>query len=159
MSAPLVLGFDLRDTQKMEEVWPIISNTEALRVNEAWAGDAGVLVASSDEEVTFQNCSWFNNDPCKHPAWMVWAKVLPPAPSGAYRVAALLMNNRDEPADVSVDWDTLDLKCPPHGGHVSCYVRDLWKHAAAGWFINGYTARQLPSRDSAFIIVSTLATA
>ena len=36
----------------------MIANKEALAVNEAWVGDAGVLVKKSDELVPFTNCHW-----------------------------------------------------------------------------------------------------
>eukprot|EP01044_Picomonas_judraskeda_P016989 COSAG03_NODE_3114_length_2207_cov_3.686470_2_plen_73_part_00 len=32
----------------MDLYWPIITNREALAVNEAWAGDAGTLLKQSD---------------------------------------------------------------------------------------------------------------
>lgn len=33
----------------MDLYWPIITNREALAVNEAWAGDAGTLLKQSDQ--------------------------------------------------------------------------------------------------------------
>eukprot|EP00041_Stephanoeca_diplocostata_P035461 m.1252709 g.1252709 ORF g.1252709 m.1252709 type:complete len:617 (-) comp24703_c0_seq73:4205-6055(-) len=46
MSSPLILSFDLTNQTKMDLVWPIITNKEALAVNAAWDGDAGRLVES-----------------------------------------------------------------------------------------------------------------
>lgn len=46
ISAPLVLGTDLNDTDTLDRIWSIITNTEALAVNEAWAGMPGTLVRS-----------------------------------------------------------------------------------------------------------------
>jgi hypothetical protein len=43
VSSPLVLGFDLNRSDTMDRVWPLISNTEALAVNHAWAGHPGTL--------------------------------------------------------------------------------------------------------------------
>lgn len=43
VSSPLVLGFDMNLTRTMDRVWPIITNTEALAVNQAWAGHPGTL--------------------------------------------------------------------------------------------------------------------
>ena len=34
VSAPLVLGNDLTDEETMDKIWPIISNREALEVND-----------------------------------------------------------------------------------------------------------------------------
>ena len=33
----------------MDLYWPILTNQEAIAVNEAWVGDAGVLVKQSSE--------------------------------------------------------------------------------------------------------------
>ena len=49
MSSPLVLGLDLTNETNMDLFWPIITNQEALAVNEAWVGDAGSLLKQSAE--------------------------------------------------------------------------------------------------------------
>jgi len=46
VSAPLILGFDLTDKNKMDSVWNIITNTEALAVSQTWAGHPGMLLKS-----------------------------------------------------------------------------------------------------------------
>ena len=38
VSSPLILGLDLLDSERVDSVWSIISNTEAIAVNQAWAG-------------------------------------------------------------------------------------------------------------------------
>jgi alpha-galactosidase len=148
VSSPLVLGFDLTDNQVMDEVWEIISNREALLVNEAWNGDAGVLVSKSKSLVHMTNCSWFNDLGCDHPEWMVWAKGVAPG-----KVACLLMNNGDRTKDVLVNFKS-DLglqECATSG----CSVRDIHNHRDLGRFKGGFTAKNLMPHDSAFIIVTT----
>lgn len=49
VSSPLVLGLDLTNETNMDLFWPIITNHEALAVNEAWVGDAGSLLKQSTE--------------------------------------------------------------------------------------------------------------
>ena len=44
MSAPLVLGFDPLDTAKLDRLWPIIANREAIAINQNWAGHPGTRV-------------------------------------------------------------------------------------------------------------------
>lgn len=44
ISAPLYLGFDLRNRTLLESMWPIIGNTEAIAVNQQWSGHPGWLV-------------------------------------------------------------------------------------------------------------------
>lgn len=40
-SSPLILGYDLNDEAITDKVWPIISNKEAISINQAWAGHPG----------------------------------------------------------------------------------------------------------------------
>jgi len=46
VSAPLILGFDLTNSTKMDSVWNIITNTEALAVSQTWVGHPGMLLQS-----------------------------------------------------------------------------------------------------------------
>lgn len=43
ISSPLILGFDMNDTEKMDRVWPLVTNADALAVSAAWAGHPGTL--------------------------------------------------------------------------------------------------------------------
>ena len=84
---------------------PIVSNKEAIAINQAWAGDAGRLANQSVDQTTLPNCG--SGTPCKHSRWMVWTKALPAgaAPAGAQsqsRAAVLLMNNGDTTTSVSL---------------------------------------------------------
>lgn len=40
-SSPLILGYDLNDEATTDKVWPVISNREAISINQAWAGHPG----------------------------------------------------------------------------------------------------------------------
>merc|ERR1719272_76196 len=44
ISAPLYLGFDLRNTTLLESVWPILGNEEAIAINQQYAGHPGMRV-------------------------------------------------------------------------------------------------------------------
>ena len=149
MSAPLVLGNDLADKVTMDAVWPILSNREALAINEAWVGDAGVLLKQSAANVSMANCSWFDGDGCEHPSWMVWKKQL-----DASSVALLLMNNAEAAQDVALTWRT-DL--PPGAHHIACpcAVRDVHAHRDLGVHADGFTAAGLGAHDSAFLVVTS----
>lgn len=46
MSSPLILSFDLRDEAKLNRVWDFITNTEAIAINQQWAGHPGRFVTS-----------------------------------------------------------------------------------------------------------------
>ena len=153
VSSPLILGLDLTNKTNLKSVWPIISNQEAIAVNEAWAGDAGVLIKQSSQNATMPNCphtgqSNSSYPGCSWPDWLVWEKKLPKG-----KVALLLMNNMNTKADVTVLWGDVPhgaLRCPTQG----CQVRDLHAHKDLGPFAEGFTAKGLEAHDSAFIVVS-----
>ena len=150
VSSPLTLSHDLTNKTTMDAVWPIITNREALAVNDAWAGDAGTLVKKSDEMVPFTNCAWGFNRNCEHAATMVWKKMLPGG-----KMAVLLMNNRNVSSDINITWredllPDLHFRCAPGG----CPVRDIYAHKDLGLFAGGgFTAKQVPPHDSVFIVV------
>lgn len=143
VSAPLVLGNDLTDSKTMDAIWPIISNREVLAVNEAWAGDSGVLVKQSSTNVHMQNCSWFNDNGCDHPAWMVWRKILSKG-----KVAVFLMNNAEQSTSVSVNFVDINIECPSGG----CALRDLHVHKDLGHF-SEFSASLAP-HDSVLLLAS-----
>ena len=49
-SAPLVIGADLTDNAVMQKAMPILSNTEAIAINQNWAGHPGMLVQGHGNE-------------------------------------------------------------------------------------------------------------
>ena len=44
VSAPLVLSFDMSKQEAMDRVWPVLSNSEVIAVNQAWHGSPGQLL-------------------------------------------------------------------------------------------------------------------
>jgi hypothetical protein len=44
VSSPLILGYDVTNDNTTDKIWPIISNREAVAVNQQWAGHPGRLV-------------------------------------------------------------------------------------------------------------------
>jgi len=53
MSSPLILSFNMNDTARMDRVWPIITNTAVIGVNQRWVGSPGrrVVLDSSGLQV------------------------------------------------------------------------------------------------------------
>eukprot|EP00658_Telonema_sp_P-2_P036208 TRINITY_DN26237_c0_g1_i1.p1 TRINITY_DN26237_c0_g1~~TRINITY_DN26237_c0_g1_i1.p1 ORF type:complete len:560 (+),score=92.76 TRINITY_DN26237_c0_g1_i1:54-1733(+) len=49
-SSPLILGADLRNSTLLADILPVISNQEAISVNQAWAGHPGRLVVGTGPE-------------------------------------------------------------------------------------------------------------
>ena len=58
VSSPLVLSHDVTNSKVMDAVWPLISNKEAIAINQAWAGHSGSPFAQSNELVVH---SWRRN--------------------------------------------------------------------------------------------------
>ena len=124
ISNPLVLAMDLRNKSALDWVWPIISNREAIAVNQQWSGDSGRLLAQSSAVVTLSNCG--SGTPCQLPQWMVWSKALPP-PHGrpqSSRAALFLLNNND--ASTQVLASLLGVRGLGACGSAGCSVRDVW---------------------------------
>jgi hypothetical protein len=46
VSSPLVLGHNISDQMQTSKIWPIITNTQAIDVNQKFAGHPGGLVTS-----------------------------------------------------------------------------------------------------------------
>jgi hypothetical protein len=113
VSSPLILGMDMSNASTMADVWPYISNTEAIAVNQAWAGDPGRLIYPPPSAPDTAAAA---------PPMEVWAKALP---RGA--VALLAINTGHGHAGVLVInlADTLGRPgwCRAAG---SCAVRDIW---------------------------------
>lgn len=89
VSSPLILGLDLLDKSRVDSIWEIISNKEAIAVNQAWAGHPGRLVRDGG-------------------TWQIWAKLLPKGDQ-----AVLVFNRSNKPVDISIKLKDLDLpqKC------------------------------------------------
>ena len=100
-SSPLILGLDVTDEAKVQGVWSIISNREAIAVNQAWEGHPGRLVRET--QGSFQ----------------IWAKRV-----GVKAQAVLVLNL--ESAGKTVDL-TLTLGELGLSGKVTS--RDVWRHS------------------------------
>ena len=121
-SSPLILGLDLTDDTTVDKVWDIITNSEAIAVNKAWAGHPGTLV---------KNTTAANGDPVE-----IWSKPLGNAGSltggATTRVAVLVMNianingndngNGNGNSTVTVDAGWLGISSTTGFG-----VRDIWE--------------------------------
>ena len=43
VGSPLILGYDLTNQTTAERVWPIVSNVEAISINQQWAGHPALV--------------------------------------------------------------------------------------------------------------------
>ena len=110
VSSPLILSHDVNNQSIMDAVWPVISNKEALAVNQAWAGFAGSVFQQAADQVHFSGLSQGLS------AWQYWYK-----PVGGGRTAVLMMNHAASSATL-----TLALSSVPGINGTSWAVRDIW---------------------------------
>jgi len=152
VSSPLVLSFDLTNATTTNRVWPVITNTEAVAVNQNWAGHPGRLVSYSNTTIVYEvppSHLIEVKDPESQElglnvnSWQVWAK---PQPNKKYAVLLLNMNGNVS-QDITVEF--ADLPMPQ-----TVSIRDIWNHRDLGEYTNSYTAHQVPPFDSSFLLLS-----
>ncbi len=140
-SSPLILGLDVRDPTVMDANWDIISNKEALAVNEAWAGSSGLRIASSPTNHTFPFCGYLYANGCSIPTWEIFSKPL--SKGGA---ALLFLNHGDSSTNITINTaDVPYLQCS------QCQVRDVWLHQDMGVQGPLIQVNNLASHDSVFL--------
>ena len=118
LSTPLTLGLNLSDTTTVDTVWDIITNTEAVAIDQAWAGAPGGLLTEANETVFFPICDWHPRN-CTLPVSQHWWKQLP-------NCTAAVMATEVQFAMFPV----AALPCAAAAG--GCGVRNVWRHADAG---------------------------
>lgn len=139
VSSPLTLSHDVNDDSIMDEVWPIISNKHALRVNQEYAGFSGGKFFESTAHV------YIGLD--RLPKAQYYYK---PLLNGD--IALLLINNDQDDAKMVLDMSTV----PGISIGYQYKVLDVWQQAtiqqvhASG----STTTDSIPSHGSVFWILS-----
>jgi alpha-galactosidase len=148
-SQPLTLSLDLRNATVVDAAWPIITNVEAIAINQAWGGAPGGVLAESADNVTLPHCDWpwAGDRNCTMPALQTWWKPLPGSTA-----SVLVMNHGDAPRNVSVDLASVPgLACAAAPG--GCTVKDVWTGATAN-YTGTVPLVGLASHDAAFLWIS-----
>lgn len=146
VSAPLVISHDLRNETVSKAVWPIIANTEAIAINQAWHGHSG-----SPFESSLQN----GLEKLEQLSWPGVKGTVPSAqyfykPLSATHVAVLLMNHNTK------SWKMgFAFKDVPGVACSKCKVRDVWSHKDLGALDGSFTS-DVASHDSVFLVVSAV---
>lgn len=143
-SSPLVLGLDVRNDSVVDSVWDIISNREAMAVNQEYAGGAGTLLTQANTNTTFPFCGSQYSGGCSVAAWQVFSKPLP-----AGGAAVLVLNHADAPTAAMA----LPLaSIPGLAAAGSASVRDVWARADLPPATGGQLAiPAVASHDSVFL--------
>ena len=131
MSAPLVLGLDLLNSPLVDSVWEIISNQEAIQVNQRWAGHPGWLLKSWTPDGARKSNNWPNtpNGGVKYEApldaMQAWVK---PQPGGA---VAILVINADASSAKGLDFAIQLSEIGITDGRTAT-IRSIWDHTNLG---------------------------
>eukprot|EP01079_Euglenida_sp_SAG-EU17-18_P002598 gene2598-3301_t len=139
VSSPLFISFDVTNdkrfpTQLLDQVWPIISNREAIAVNQEWGGHPGRLAAEG-------------------PNWQAWAKPYSHPTGGRIAAVVLSAPGASKPLDISIKYSDLGV-C---NTNVHYQIRDVWAQADIG-FTTGcnstWDIKALAVHDSKFFTFS-----
>lgn len=149
-SSPLVLGHDVTNASMTAAVWDILSNTEAIRVNQVWAGEAGRLVQSSRDTYSAIVYHGASNDvragPLQLPAWQVWAKRL--VADGSEQAVLFVNYHPTDTAEIDLSLEELGF----NSSVKAATLRDVWGHRTSQAPIQSFHASCSP-HDSAFVLL------
>lgn len=142
-----------------DHIWDIISNQEAISVNQAYAGDSGGVYETSTSTVVLDKVEKYSLFPDVSimsrnldestlddavPSYQYLSK-----PLGQGKVAVLLMNSDTDAAELTAKFsDIPELSCD-NNNHS---VRDIWDHMNRGSFEDTWSTL-VDGHDSAFIVV------
>jgi alpha-galactosidase len=159
VSSPLILGFDLTNTNKMNQVWDVITNTEAIAVSQTWAGHPGRLLSQATEKIILE-VPYTERDKIRLErmgithngyqttavgAWQIWSKTLQ---SNAQ--AALLLNTGSASTTISLRISELGFSATE-----KVTVRSIWDHKDIGVMTGADTySVTLAAHDSSFVRIT-----
>jgi alpha-galactosidase len=147
VSAPLVIGMNFSDVATVKKHWEVITNMDAVAVNQDYAGFSGSIFYESAEKEQFKPCSWGARADCGFSVAMSWHKPLSGSDARKSTMAVLLMNNGVQAKDLSFKLsDVPGLKAQ------SCTAWSVWESRSLGEVgAAGFTAKAIGSRDSVFL--------
>lgn len=143
-SSPLILSLDVSNATLMDEYWPVISNTFAIAVNQAWSGYSGSPYNQSNETVDITR--WQRNIPA-------WQHFYKPVAVGC--VAVMLVNHDNVTHSNALYFeDVPDLNCNQQHG---CWVIDVWSRRSMGPMAGKFEA-DIDGHDSVFLTLGSSST-
>eukprot|EP01060_Flectonema_neradi_P036085 TRINITY_DN6848_c0_g1_i1.p1 TRINITY_DN6848_c0_g1~~TRINITY_DN6848_c0_g1_i1.p1 ORF type:complete len:433 (+),score=74.42 TRINITY_DN6848_c0_g1_i1:57-1301(+) len=132
VSSPLTLGMDMSNDTVMDRVWPIITNTEAIAVNQAWFGHPGRLLNTTVDSIG-------------NTVYQVWIKKM--SDSGN-KLAVFVINNSGQTEAISLDMTLFGFSAQK-----PVTVRDLWNHKDLPSVQGSFNLGNVISHDSRFFIL------
>jgi alpha-galactosidase len=158
VSSPLILAVDFTNATAVNSVWPIITNTYAIGVNQAYFGSSGNVFSHGADAVTIDiPQSAVPSRSLKYggkaeapsvtlPSFQVFAK-----PLNATSVAVFAVNHASTSTPISVAFAAVPGLNYVAGSSV--LVFDVWKQAPAGTAVTSWSTT-LASHDSVFLILN-----
>ena len=166
VSSPLTISHDVNNESITERIWDVISNREAIAINQAYAGHSGSPFKQSERQVTHQWSERINRDGAiaaegeegtmrsRSSTTSAWQYFYKPVEWNGAKVAVLLMNHDKSPQDLVLNLESVPgLACGPKFDKTPCKVRDVWAKKDAGVFPAKYTAANLAGHDAAFLTI------
>jgi len=180
VSSPLTLSHDVNNETVTAAIWDVITNREAIAINQAWAGHSGAPFAQAERLVSH---TWYeadrHHDAVAHdafyddaeegglvesgssrlrraqaPAWQYFYK---PLLAGGAKAAVLLMNHDAKAQDLTLDLSSVPGLACGADGEPACHVRDVWAKKDLGTASGTYVAKGLAGHDAAFLTLSASA--
>ena len=170
VSSPLIISMDLTDDVIMDEVWPIITNAEALAVSAAWHGMSGTVFQTAELSVIL------GHSLAAVPVWQYWCvcascwkRAHAPARSSPHhlvflhlslprykpidteRTAVLLMNHDSQAANFVLTFANV----PGLSGTATYQLRDINTNTDLGSFSGTWSISSVASHDSVFLMISS----
>lgn len=144
VSAPLILGLDLTNRELVAPLIPLITNPEALAVNQLWAGHPGRLAFQYSPPSLRSTASRRRGaGPPEEGTVQVWTK---PQPAGS--TAVLIINTGSLPYTVNIKLS--EIEAAYFSGSV--YVRDIWARRELGKSKDSLEVT-VPGTDSVFYLL------
>ena len=124
----------------MDKVWPLISNKDALKVNQAWAGFSGSVFMQANATVVLADSIQAE---APVPAWQFFNK-----PIGGGQIAVFLMNHDSNAATLNLPFASV-----PNLTSTTVDAYDVWAQKDLGTVSTSWSVN-LRSHQSAFLILT-----
>merc|ERR1712070_108503 len=156
VSSPLTLSHDVNNDTIMDEIWPIISNKEAIAVSQTYAGYSGGVFKKSSTMLKLDDVNYAAMEKSMSDEERLttgatvstaFQYLYKPLTWDGTRTAVLLLNSDNAKQDL-----TLTLADVP-GLTGPCDVRDVWEHKNLGNHADSITV-SVDSHDAAFLVLS-----
>ncbi|GMH62596.1 hypothetical protein TL16_g03510 [Triparma laevis f. inornata] len=144
VSSPLTLSHDVNNATVMDDIWDLISNKEAIEINQVWFGHPGGPYKTSDEEIFLQHEEGVEGG-VKVSAQQYLYK---PMSEDGSKVAVLVLNSGDNQVTININFDEI----PGFKGAERVDARCVWGRKDIGTFDEKLDDVVIESHDARFFM-------